>query len=179
MRWWRPGLQCGGGSSECFPDSTSVFQRNRQHDREWRNSCWWNAPATSWTFLWNHRLGYSPLVDITPKTAAAALVARAQAEEEALIRRADLLRAAVRNAVPMLRQTFGATHVFLFGSLAWGGFRGDSDIDLAVEGLDAAKCIDITRELERSLGAPVEIFRLESLPVDFRQRIVTEGLELA
>ncbi|MDI3280782.1 MAG: nucleotidyltransferase domain-containing protein [Bacillota bacterium] len=55
----------------------------------------------------------------------------------------------------LLKERYGAQRVFLYGSLAWGGFREGSDLDLLVEGF-AGPYWPMYLEAER-LGAPFEV----------------------
>lgn len=69
--------------------------------------------------------------------------------------------------VPELRR------VLLFGSTATGrNYRGDSDIDLAIEGGDLLACM---AAVERSTFA-VDVVELERLPEGIRSRAREEGL---
>ncbi|HAK95998.1 MAG TPA: DNA polymerase subunit beta [Planctomycetes bacterium] len=99
------------------------------------------------------------------------------ARREALIARA---RASARDVARLLVREFGAKRVWLFGSLAAGaGFRRNSDIDLAVEGLDPD---DFFRAVGRSLGVSefsIDLKPMEELPPAWREKILTEGEVLA
>ena len=67
-------------------------------------------------------------------------LAREQARQEASTRRRATARALAEKAAALLRGEYGATRVLLYGSTAHGlWFTADSDIDLAVEGIAAAR----------------------------------------
>lgn len=70
-----------------------------------------------------------------------------------LVQRRDHAMSLAREAAAMLRTKFGATNVYLFGSLAQpGAFTEVSDIDLAVEGLRS-------RDYFRALAAVMSLDR--------------------
>lgn len=74
----------------------------------------------------------------------------------------------------------GARSVFLFGSLAWGGFHAGSDIDIAVEGLPVdASVYRIAAELD-PIAAPfrVELVPLEDASEGLREKILHRGERL-
>ncbi len=101
----------------------------------------------------------------------AAAVLRARHEEAVHRARAD-----AEAIAHLLVRDFGAKRVWLFGSLAaLRTFRRNSDIDLAVEGLDP-------QELFRAIGRAiqmsdfsVDITPMEELPQESQDRIRTEG----
>ena len=71
--------------------------------------------------------------------------------------------------------------VYLFGSTARGTARGGSDIDVAVlfdappaRTLSGPRFV-IEGELERALGAPVDLVVLNDAPVDLRTRVLRDG----
>ena len=114
-----------------------------------------------------------------PAQAAEALLARArQRQAEGETRRAEL-RARLPALAQLLRSSYGARDVFLFGSLAWGGFHARSDVDVAVSGIDPERRRDAEVAACGVMSATVELFRLESLPVAFRDRILREGEAIA
>jgi predicted nucleotidyltransferase len=71
--------------------------------------------------------------------------------------------------------------VYLFGSAARGTARIDSDVDVAVllhnpppRTLDGPR-LSIEGELERTLGAPVDLVVLNDAPVDLCIRVLRDG----
>lgn len=87
-------------------------------------------------------------------------------------------RAEAEAIAAMLRERFGATRVVLFGSLARGRFRLDSDIDLAVAGLAKG---DLFRAMGDAMALTdrwVDIKPLEDVDPHFRRRIFETGIDL-
>ncbi|MBM4321058.1 MAG: nucleotidyltransferase domain-containing protein [Deltaproteobacteria bacterium] len=110
--------------------------------------------------------------------AAELLLLRAEAEAaEREARRAKLLQL-VPEVVEQLRARFGVRRAWLFGSLAWGGWHAGSDVDLALDGLAADDLGEASAQAAAQLGHPVEVFRIESLPTSFVERIRREGTEI-
>jgi predicted nucleotidyltransferase len=75
----------------------------------------------------------------------------------------------------LLRERYRVQRVWLFGSLAWGGFHARSDIDIAVEGLSPKERGVAGAEASRLCGVIVELFPLEEVPKSLAQRVVAEG----
>jgi predicted nucleotidyltransferase len=97
---------------------------------------------------------------------------RSRGEERArriLARLPDVTRA-LRDA--------GAQRILLFGSLAEGRARPDSDLDLAVGGLAADRYFAALAEAMRLAECPVDLVRLEEASDSLRERIASEGREL-
>jgi predicted nucleotidyltransferase len=67
---------------------------------------------------------------------------------------------AILAAAGLLR-SMGATEVFVFGSVAKGGLRPDSDIDMAVSGLPATKYFSAVSRASDLLGRPVDLVDLD------------------
>lgn len=91
-----------------------------------------------------------------------------------------LLLDRVREAATLLREQFGAHRVFLFGSLAhraW--FSADSDVDLAVEGLDSGDYWRAWRAVEEIIGdRPVDLIDMETARRSLLKAIEAYGVEL-
>jgi predicted nucleotidyltransferase len=75
----------------------------------------------------------------------------------------------------------GVAALYLFGSVARGTPRDDSDVDVGVlfetpppPRLDSP-ALDLEALLERELGLPVQLVVLNSAPVDLRIRVLREG----
>jgi len=117
-------------------------------------------------------------MQVTPAEAAAALVRHAAREQEALRAEEAAVRARLPAVVGLLRDRFGVARVVLFGSLAWGAFHAEADVDLATEGLAEEEVGLAMAEASEATGRTVELFRLEELPETFRRRILTKGREL-
>jgi predicted nucleotidyltransferase len=102
-------------------------------------------------------------------------IARRQREAQA---RAQRLRGLLPAAATRLRAR-GASRVVLFGSLATGAEpHAESDIDLAVAGLDDDAIAESTLELEALTGARIDLVALERAPSRLRSRIARDGKEV-
>jgi predicted nucleotidyltransferase len=95
---------------------------------------------------------------VQAKFDASRVQARWRAEASARRARSVALLADVREkAAPVLRR-FGAREAVVFGSLAAGTARVDSDIDLVVLGTEPSAYWDMRRELEAALGRALDLF---------------------
>lgn len=99
-------------------------------------------------------------------------------QEEQRERRQLLAR--VQKVATMLKTRFAARRVVLFGSLAHASwFTFDSDVDLAVEGLDTKDFWHAWRMAEEMLGdRPVDIIEIETAGESLRRAIDRYGQEL-
>ena len=86
----------------------------------------------------------------------------------------------VRGAAAVLKEKFGAKRVVLFGSMAhefW--FTPNSDIDLAVEGLEAEYYWKAWEAVEALIpDRPVDLIDLESASESLRKSIDRYGVRL-
>ena len=92
---------------------------------------------------------------------------------EAIVARRDELLA--------IMARHGATNPRLFGSVARGEERPDSDIDLLVDmeaGRSLVDLIDLQQELEASLGHRVDVLTPPALNRHIRNRILAEARSL-
>jgi uncharacterized protein len=105
------------------------------------------------------------------------LLARADAERQLGALRAERLLQSSQRAREVL-MAFGARRVWLFGSLATGHAKPDSDVDLAAEGLPADIYFKALADLMGLFQAPVDLVRWEDAPESLRNRVLTEGREL-
>jgi uncharacterized protein len=78
-------------------------------------------------------------------------------------------------------QAEGIAAAWLFGSVARGTARSDSDVDVGVlfredppRTLEGYR-FDLEAELERMLGAPVQLVVLNRAPVDLTRRVLRDG----
>ena len=78
----------------------------------------------------------------------------------------------------------GIVAVYLFGSVARGTARPDSDVDVAVlfdrtpaPGLGGPR-FSLEGDLERALGRRVDLVLLNDAPVDLRTRVLRDGVLL-
>lgn len=108
-----------------------------------------------------------------------ALIERARERREDWQRRADALRGEVAHAVARLREEGAVRQCWLIGSLAWGGYGPDSDVDLVIEGLRRERWAAVWRSLSTELGTRLDLLRLEDLPAAFAERVRHEGIELS
>lgn len=77
-----------------------------------------------------------------------------------------------------MKEKWGVTRVYLYGSLAWGDFHERSDIDLFVEGFKG----DYWRmlvEVEEIAGPfPVSVVCAEDAFLSLKKRVLEEGVAL-
>ena len=89
-------------------------------------------------------------------------------------------RAAAQCAADLLRAEFDVERVVLFGSVARGAYLGPrSDVDLAVEGLEAqahAQAVDRVQDVAGH--AWIDLVRIEQGSGSLRQAIETTGIGL-
>lgn len=82
-----------------------------------------------------------------------------------------------RTIAEHLRTRYGVSKIYLFGSLAWGGFGERSDIDIAIEGLpDPGGYYRVLDEIS-DLAFPfsVQLVPLEDAWESLRERVLREG----
>jgi len=75
----------------------------------------------------------------------------------------------------------GARNVRVFGSVARGGARPDSDVDLLVEfepGTGLLRHAALIRELEQLLGCKVDVVSQNGLKARIRARVLEEAVPL-
>lgn len=86
-----------------------------------------------------------------------------------------------REAILSIAAQHGAYNVRVFGSVARGEARPDSDIDLLVE-LDSSRSlldrVALMQDLEDLLGTKVEVATEKGLQAGIRDRIIREALPL-
>ena len=86
-----------------------------------------------------------------------------------------------REAVIELAEKHGARNLRVFGSVARGGARSDSDLDLLVEMDDDRSLLDLIalgQDLEELLGRPVDVVTDESVSRHLRREIFNEAIAL-
>lgn len=88
------------------------------------------------------------------------------------------LTSEARGLAQRLVEGFGASRVWLFGSLVWGRPDEASDLDLAAEGLAEEAYFRALAALLRDAAVPVDLVRLEEAPPSLRERILRSGLLL-
>ena len=79
------------------------------------------------------------------------------------------------NQVVRILGGHNARRVILYGSVARGDFRDDSDLDICVEGLDNSLFFRALGECLVTVERPVSLVDFANTRGYFRQRIVDEG----
>ena len=115
-------------------------------------------------------------VDI--RVAAATYRARAVAQREQAERRASELVARLPRARQVLVEKYGATRAELFGSLATGAVSMESDVDIAVGGLQPRDYFNALADLIAVFKCAVDLVRIEEAPPSLVERISAEGRPL-
>lgn len=101
---------------------------------------------------------------------------RAEREGRDAASRAERVRALLPRLVAVLTERFGATGVAVFGSLVRGGFRADSDLDLAAAGIPVDRLFAAGAAVERVADMDVDLVPWESATPEMRAVIRDEGL---
>jgi predicted nucleotidyltransferase len=97
-----------------------------------------------------------------------------------LQREREVLLDRVRLIATELKARFGVRRVILFGSLAHGAwFTADSDIDLAVDGLQEDSYWEAWRVVEQFIpDRPVDLVELDAASLSLRETIESDGIEM-
>src|SRR5437879_4400080 len=95
----------------------------------------------------------------------------------------DEVTSKLRAALPDLRREFGVASVYLFGSVARGDERPDSDVDVLVEFEPSSRPTLLTlagllAEMERIVGRSADVGELRSLRPSFRPTVEREMLRV-
>jgi len=103
-------------------------------------------------------------------------IAQEEKEMRKLARQAE--KKAQRIAEVLLKK-YDVSKVYLFGSLAWGDFTRDSDIDLAVVGLPEELFLEVYGVAE-DMATPlkVDLMLLETAEPSLKERVLREGKRL-
>ncbi|MEQ1912488.1 MAG: nucleotidyltransferase domain-containing protein [Vicinamibacterales bacterium] len=115
---------------------------------------------------------------VTVEQMASTLRRRAAARAARASSRAEALLAHMPEARNLLRARYGATSVWLFGSLAVGNYRDTSDVDIAVTGLASVDYFAALTDLMNLFAVPVDLVRLEEASSSLKERILAEGRRL-
>ena len=70
---------------------------------------------------------------------------------------------------------YGANRIILYGSLARGDYRADSDIDICTEGMPDENYFRALAECLMNIQRPVSILDLKNAHGYFRERVFNEG----
>lgn len=73
-------------------------------------------------------------------------------------------------------QSIGCTEIFIFGSVATGSATGESDLDIAVRGIDPAQFFFVYGELLTRLSRPVDLIDLDIQKRFGQQLLDTDSL---
>lgn len=105
---------------------------------------------------------------------------RRKQEEEEMARRRESAWEKAKQAARLLKKSFGATRVVVFGSLAHGAwFNRRSDIDLAVEGIPPKFFLRAWCALDRlETHFQIDLVDIESVSERLRSEIDEKGVEL-
>lgn len=125
----------------------------------------------------------STIATISPEEMAvyrATAQRRYRAEQAALAARKERAHVVARQAVVLLKEEFGATEVWLFGSLSCDeGFTTTSDIDLAAWGIapaDYFRAVAYLQDLSPAFS--VNLVTMEDCKPTLRDAILSEGKPL-
>jgi predicted nucleotidyltransferase len=105
--------------------------------------------------------------------------AQTQLSSSELIERKQLL-SRIQKAAHEIKSRYSVRRIVLFGSLAHEGwFASDSDVDIAVEGLQGDDYWRAWRVAEETIGdRPVDLIEIESSSEALRQAIENYGIDL-
>ncbi len=81
-------------------------------------------------------------------------------------------------AARVLVEEFGASEVWLFGSVATGRMHERSDVDIAARGIPDARYFAALARVSGLLSAPVDLVPLESAAPGLIERVRAEGVRL-
>lgn len=106
---------------------------------------------------------------------------RREAERKATLeKRRQKAFAIARQIADMLRQDFGATEIYLFGSvLRPGEFHAHSDIDLAADGIAPARYLTaVAKALIMAEEFSVDLVDIAECQPEFEDSILRKGIKL-
>lgn len=72
----------------------------------------------------------------------------------------------------------GCSRIFLFGSLAEGGYKPNSDIDIAVSGISSKEFFKAIARLPLIVKHRVDLVDFDDLPLKFQKSIKNNGVLL-
>jgi len=104
---------------------------------------------------------------------------RLVARHQSRLVRCEKVRADLLSRLPELardlRERFGASRVFLIGSLDAPWFQEGSDVDLVIEGIGPRDAVAAERRALDLLRCRVDLLRFEELEPSFRNEVEEEG----
>ena len=81
----------------------------------------------------------------------------------------------IEKAIRILKEQ-GCAEVYIFGSLARGDYNQNSDIDIAIRGLESKKFFKVIGELLGQLELPFDLVDLDEKDNNFAQFIQKKGM---
>lgn len=96
--------------------------------------------------------------------------------------RLDRVKLLLHNARPDLAARFGVSTILIFGSVARGEDRPDSDVDILVEfdkPVSLFELYDLRRHLSDLLGCSVDVGTVAGLKPQVRDRVLAEAVRVA
>ena len=130
------------------------------------------APGSSWRALHS---GHTSPMAVTVADMARTWQRRLGERQARADARAERLRRLLPRARDVLVHEHGARRVWVFGSMAGDGVTENSDVDLAIEGLDESRYFAALADLMALFGVPVDLVRVESAAGSLKERISAEG----
>lgn len=117
-------------------------------------------------------------MDVSPYTMR--LKQRQISRKSSLNRRHDKAWELAKTAAELLRKTYGAKRVVVFGSVAQTNlFHPGSDLDLVVWGLHPDVYFSAVGQLQAlDPGMPIDLVMFEDAPESLRRVILEEGVDL-
>ena len=88
---------------------------------------------------------------------------------------AKQVREQLPSIIKLLVDEFKANKIILFGSLAKGGFNDNSDIDLAVSGIEPSQYFKALAQVNSISDRWIDLKPLESLEPHFLKRVLETG----
>lgn len=105
-------------------------------------------------------------------------IARAEQRLAQRREREQRLLAAAQRVAAVLKDEFGAHRVILFGSLGRAWFHEESDVDLAVEGMELERLGAAWDRAIEIVGSNVDLIALEEAEPRFLNHVRQTGREL-
>jgi len=115
---------------------------------------------------------------VTPEKTIKTLLRRHEHHQEVARGRAQKAHESLSKFVRILSEEYKAERVILFGSLARGEFRINSDIDLAVSGMPSENYFKALGHLLLESPYSLDLVTIEDAPNLLRQRIEEDGVIL-